>query len=111
MDKALEQLVEAVKQASPQLWAAAQGKVTAQVVLAWTWALIFLGEFGTGLYWLRNAKRLSDPTDRGMVSILAWSVILTGFMGTVFNLGDLLGILVARDWYAIKALVELSPLK
>lgn len=116
MDKALEQLVEAVKQASPALWAAAQHKVQAEMLDA------FVGmAFAVLVFWI--ARRIEGhlgriESDEGLegglaivgrvVACLAMFVAAFAFFSCASSLGQRV---VAQDWFAIKALADLSPLK
>ena len=107
MDKALEQLVEAVKQASPAMWAAAQAKVQADMTvsfwLIWVGLAVLVGCVGLVVW-----------------DALVWNEGLAAALGIVCGIGALLfavinwsiytGMRLAPEWYAIKALAELSPL-
>jgi uncharacterized protein YqgC (DUF456 family) len=112
MDKAIEQLVEAVKTASPMLWAAAQNKVQADL-LAWVCvlvlAMIALPLCAYALVWASKRPGYSDSAFGaqligGLIGVLA-------ALAAPGALVEIVTLYVARDWYAIKALVELSPLK
>ncbi len=111
MDKALEQLIEAVKQASPMLWAAAQAKVSADLSVAHFWAWAGVGLLIVGivlLSWVQWNDSYSDIDGAEIVGVilLCFGIPMAAIAWTMyFQIG------MARDWYTIKALVELSPLK
>ena len=115
MDKALEQVIEAVKQASPHLWAAAQAKVAADIAVAHFWAWASLVAFVLGLALLAFATWVEKNDRYGTAAV--WPGITgamaagAGAIGVAVNATNYIQIGMARDWYAIKALVELSPLK
>ncbi len=115
MDKALEQLIEAVKQASPAVWAAAQAKVTADIAVAhfWAWASLPILIFGFGLVaYAAWAERKSRYGGEGvMPGVCGFFILLGSFIACAAAWTQYIQMSMARDWYAIRALVELSPLK
>lgn len=112
MDKALEQAIEAVRQASPALWAAAQHKVAADlavdqmavciglILLAWGIVAVVVG--------VRNAGDWRMWPDVACVS--GWLAILFSVVAIVAASIEIKQIQMAPDWYAMKALASLSPL-
>ena len=111
MDKALEQLVEGIKQASPMLWAAAQHKVEAQIQqdVYGMWICACLALIGWTLVLLDTFGAIPDSDAGGIV--LGGITGLGGTAGLIAAFLDYRLLVMARDWYAIKALAELSPLK
>lgn len=104
--------MEAVKQASPHLWAAAQQKVQAEINLAHMWIVVLTSLII--LTWVAVATIMKWCYDND-VQALAW--IVTGVSDIFFvvslccNIHNYILFTTARDWYIIKFLVELSPLK
>ena len=115
MDKAVEAVVEAIRAASPALWAAAQAKVQSDLAVAQFWqtfcgvtvalslVLIVVGIF--------LARSYDWEVPGGLLVIVSLFSAIFSTIGVVANHATIIAINAAPQWYAIKALVELSPLK
>lgn len=116
MDKALEQLVEAVKQASPALWAAAQHKVQADIAAQHFWEVFFIWSAAIAAVLaitIFATAMLTDGLDDGFAGVFLFFLfvaVVAGALATV-NHVDVVRMRAAPDWYAVKAIAELSPLK
>lgn len=112
MDKAIEQLVEAVKQASPALWAAAQHKVQADIAVDLMAIKIGIAMVVVGAIGLALALFLDlDFESATPLAIISFGLGAVGGIVTLMCVLELKALTTAPDWYAIKALTELSPLK
>lgn len=127
MDKELlEQLIEFVKSASETMWAAAHQMVIADIVTSAMWAVVLLGFAGAAAYLFRyslqkyHAVRAMYCDQRDTCSAwdseswgsMAAMAFVSGFFMLIVGLvalSDAIGCMVARDYYAIKNLVELIP--
>lgn len=115
MDKAVEAVIEAVKQASPMLWSAAQAKVQADIANAhfWMWAWAIVAGIALLLFvfsvWMMSAYNGGD-SDGAVVATFFVLTVLGGIISANYYT-DILVREKAPQWYAIKSLVELSPLK
>jgi hypothetical protein len=115
MDKAIEAVIEAVKSASPTLWAAAQQKVQADIANAhfWMWAAAVIAGLSLLATVLLIWVAFSDKGDEGLLGGAVVFLVLMLGAGVVSAI-HYTNVMVrekAPQWYAIKALAELSPLK
>jgi hypothetical protein len=111
MDEAVKQIVEAVRSASPALWAAAQGKVRSLMFADVVWALIWTGAFIAGLQARRATAEVCDDAERWLARAATWCVVVFSLAAMVASLADIGCMWLAKDWYTIQALTQLSPVK
>lgn len=110
MDKAIEKLIEAVQQASPTLWAAAQAKVQADIAVAhiWFWAALIGMAIGLALCVLAGC---GPGYDSGILVIPGSIMLVGGALAAICAYTSWVAYAAAPQWYAIRALAELSPVK
>ncbi len=119
MEKALETVVEAVKVASPALWAAAQQKVRANMLSDWTALLLSIIIILAAFLLVRKTQKIADkhegydrygaPGWLIPAAVGGWVAGVTALLVGIVSIFDLVQLYNAPDWYAIKALMQLTP--
>jgi len=110
MNPEIDRLVAVVEKASPMLWAAAQHKVTSLLFAQCVWIVFWLLLLGLSIG-LAKKKFPEYDNNADFVHTGGWIGGILSSCAIVVCLGEIGCILLARDWYAIKALADLSPLK
>lgn len=114
----VQQLIDAVKSASPAIWAAAQHQVQAQITQDWIWIAIFALVsvvsgivIGTGVFLLRSSNdRYDDSRFAGALMIVLASIaFITALVFLGAFVSDLIAKTQASDYAAIKNLTDLIP--
>lgn len=110
LSSALEKLVKAVEQASPEIWAAAQAGVQAQAAICKFYVQLAIGMEIVAMVWLAFWVWLflrSDDEDAlgiGLIPFLLLTLIAV-VMGAV-NYTELLTLQLAPQWAAIQLLLQ-----
>ncbi len=114
MDKAIDAVIEAVKNASPVLWAAAQEKVQADIVNAHFWMMVWIGIaaiLGVVFLVLLALGFITAQEEVAGPAVFCLIVGLVSLLPAAACYTDILVREKAPQWYALQALVELSPIK
>lgn len=112
----VQQLIDAIKSASPAIWHAAQNQVRAEIVQDWTWVAIFgilavFALFVAVAGWVVTL-RIDDPLDNfgwAIAAIFASVLFVVALILVGVHINDLIQKIQAPDYAAIQNLTSLLP--